>query len=728
MSSYQKAIELAQAGFFVFPLIEGGKLPAIKEWQNLATRDAEQIKAWFTDPVMEWDNGSNIGIRTGIAGTSTHFLVVDVDNKGDKRGDDELERLAADGFDLPPTREHATPTGGRHLLYTADTPVGNSASKIASGVDIRGVGGFIVAPGSRVEAGEYRVLNERPVAKAPQWLIDRCSAPKEKTIVQGEPIAAVNQLTAAQRAIDYLASAPVSFEGQGGDDTAYRVAAKVKDFGVSESACVDLMLEHWNPRCEPPWDADELEEKVANAYAYGKDAPGVEAPEAQFEPVEVTAESNGKKHPLEALNDRYALVYLEGSHFVIEETVDHKGLPKRNFLTESTFKRKNCTQAFPQGNKTAPIGDVWLNWSGRREYEGICFCPEQDPKHGYYNLWTGFTVEPVKYEAASARAKKGFDMWMSHVKENVCDRNDHLYRWFIGYFAHMIQRPWERPLTTLVMRGSKGTGKNAVVDRIGKLVGRGHYLVAHDPRYLTSNFNGHMDSCLCLVLDEAFWGGDKSAEGKLKGLTTSPDILIERKGKEPYVVDNLVRLVVIGNEQYLVPATADERRWAVFDIADHRRQDRAFFAEMRQLMDSEGGGAILLDFLKSFDLSSIDINQIPDTQALLDQKIENLEPIQQWWFESISNERVEGGDFGGWPEEVEKVRLRDALYRWWDTHRIRSRRPSDISIGKALAKMAPSVKAMRPMRAGAYHHIYAMPSVEILQTEFEKFVGQEVKW
>ena len=99
----------------------------------------------------------------------------------------------------------------------------------------------------------------------------------------------------------------------------------------------------------------------------------------------------------------------------------------------------------------------------------------------------------------------------------------------------------------------KGVGKNALVDRIGGLLSHDNYLVTHDGRYLMSSFNGHMESCLCMVFDEAFWSGDKSAEGKLKGLITSPEVLIERKGKEAYKADNLVGTIIIGNESWLVP-------------------------------------------------------------------------------------------------------------------------------------------------------------------------------
>ena len=62
---------------------------------------------------------------------------------------------------------------------------------------------------------------------------------------------------------------------------------------------------------------------------------------------------------------------------------------------------------------------------------------------------------------------------------------------------------------------------------IGSLFPR-HYFLVDDPRYVTGQFNAHMATCLLLQADEAVWAGDKSAEGRLKGLITSPIQQIER--------------------------------------------------------------------------------------------------------------------------------------------------------------------------------------------------------
>lgn len=83
-------------------------------------------------------------------------------------------------------------------------------------------------------------------------------------------------------AIRFLTTAKVAVEGRGGDTATYATAARVHDYGVSEAMCYTLMAEHWNPRCEPPWDNDELKMKITNAYRYAKNAQGILHPGSMF--------------------------------------------------------------------------------------------------------------------------------------------------------------------------------------------------------------------------------------------------------------------------------------------------------------------------------------------------------------------------------------------------------------------------------------------------------------
>lgn len=151
----QHALQLAQIGFHVFPLCPNSKVPIENmSYPTMATTDADQIKKW-------WSNGSgacNIGISTSKFGTDKALLVVDVDMKNDKDGEMTLFTLEMEGKFFPNTLTFLTPTGGRHLIYVVPKPVNQrQAGFLGEGVDIRSRGGYIVAPGSVVAAGQYKM-------------------------------------------------------------------------------------------------------------------------------------------------------------------------------------------------------------------------------------------------------------------------------------------------------------------------------------------------------------------------------------------------------------------------------------------------------------------------------------------------------------------------------------------------------------------------------------------
>lgn len=720
--SLPNALALAAQGFHLFPLMPGSKEPAVAAWQLKATRDPATLERW----AQKFD-GCNWGIFTGKFGDTGALLVVDVDVKHGKDGKASLLALELAGDDLPLTLENATPTGGQHLVYLVDSPVKQGVDVLGSGLDIRSHGGYIVAPGSVVDAGEY--FTDRPAAPvaAPAWLVARCGAPRAKA-ANRQPLPGIDPARAAKRAIAYLTTqAPEAIEGAGGDHTTFTVAAKLKDLGVDQDTAVELMLEHWFDGCG--WTPEDLATKVRNAYTYGANPPGADAPEAQFEPVTETANSEPKElHPLEKLNREWAMVMTGGGHHILWETTDARDNPIVEHVKEGSFHKYNAAKEISVGKKNEKLTEVWMSWAGRRTYDGVVFAPEQQRSARWYNLWRGFDYKPVEQAAASPRAVAAVKAWQDHILRNVCRGDAKLAHWFTGYMAHLIQRPWEKPLVALVLKGRKGTGKNAVIERVGALFSR-NLVVADDDRYLVGNFNSHLEACLMLGLDEASWAGGKKVEGKLKGIITGSKHMIERKGIEPYQVDNLTRVVILGNEDWLVPATEDERRYAVFNVGEADMQKRSFFQEMREGMEANGGEGygLLLATLQAFDLSTVDVNDAPKTDGLADQKIESLSPLHSWFHDCLIEGQILGGDFAGeWPETMPTNRFQEAAKRYTRDRGVRSWQPSVTAFNRGMAAIFPGWKGVKSSKTGpgdaTYH--YELPPLAECRQALAAFIGK----
>lgn len=151
---FQKALEYAVHGYAVLPLQSGKKIPLLKSWKKYQTTPAtdEEINEWW-----EKNPSANIGIITGkISG----ITVVDIDTKGDKVVPLET---------FPPTYTVKTPSGGYHLYYEYDPRILQTANTFPQfpHVDIRNDGGYVVAPPSKNEKGDYVIFKNLPVAAFP---------------------------------------------------------------------------------------------------------------------------------------------------------------------------------------------------------------------------------------------------------------------------------------------------------------------------------------------------------------------------------------------------------------------------------------------------------------------------------------------------------------------------------------------------------------------------------
>jgi hypothetical protein len=492
----------------------------------------------------------------------------------------------------------------------------------------------------------------------------------------------------------------------------------VRDFGVDINVAFELMSAHWNDRCSPPWDLAALTDKLEHAYTYAQDVLGNAAPEAVFTPFTEREQGPKAEHPFDKLNATYA--YLVKGDTVLFETKDENARAVTEHMTVQGFNRTHAAWKMQVGKRSEPVTAMWMEHPSRRTYERIVFAPKGDAGSRFYNLWRGFSVEP----AASAD-HPAVKQWLEHCLQNICQGDARLNAWLVGFFAHMVQRPWEKPLVALVFKGGKGVGKNALVGAVGNLLG-GHYLLSSNRRYLVGNFNGHLENLLLFVLDEAFWSGDKQAEGTLKDLITGLTHVIEHKGKEPYAVANLTRIAIIGNESWLVPASHDERRFAVFDVGDGRKQDRSFFQELARGMEGGGAGALLRHLL-DVDISQLDFNFAPASAGLLEQKHASLEPFSKWWFACLQDGVLHGSEHGSlWPEEVECKRFETAYRSWLRDNNVAVRLPTQML--KAVNVFAPGIKRKKLRVGNTPVWGYALPPLAQARAEWSAHMGQEVNW
>ena len=331
----------------------------------------------------------------------------------------------------------------------------------------------------------------------------------------------------------------------------------------------------------------------------------------------------------------WALVLVSGSARIAREDINESLVLYR--IEDCKKEHLNCrVLSGDEKPKLVNIVDTWLESPQRRTYPaGLTFSPGEAPKN-HYNLWRGWSVESSKGDVQP---------WLDFVTDVVADGNTDHAEYIIAWAAQLVQKPRVKEGVALVLRGEKGTGKTKFGELLGGLF-ESHHQIVSQPDAITGNFNSHLEACLLLQADEAFWAGSRKSEGALKDLITNDKIQIERKGVDRYVIPNFTRFLFTSNADFVVPASFEERRFAVFDIASSRRQDNDYFRDLQTWYNEQGASA-LLHYLQNFDFSKQNLRSAPHTKALQDQKLLSADNVTTWLYDCLLAGEIYQPGYGG---------------------------------------------------------------------------------
>ena len=422
------------------------------------------------------------------------------------------------------------------------------------------------------------------------------------------------------------------------------------------------------------------------------------------------------------LNKRYAAVRHAGRTLIAETKAD--GSFKLGSVDDLHRWHENDPVTAPKGRAQEPASKHWMRDPDRLQFEdGIVFDPSGRAPRTALNLWTGFAVEP-KPQASCERI-------LAHVKDVICDGRDKRFRYVIGYLAHMVQRTGEKPDVALVLKGGKGAGKDTLAVVMTKIIGSRHVAHIDNPERLTSRFNSIFATAILGHVEEAFWAGDRGKKGTLQALITAPTMTLELKGVDAISVDSFLRLIMTTNERWSVPASVDERRYAVFDVAGDRMGDHDYFRALYAEIDGDGPAAFLA-YLRDVDLSRFDVRDVPQTAALREEKLASLKDVEAWWFDVLMRGELPGDRHGEWSDarvSVPRDALRESYAAFVRDNKYRAESVDERRFGVELRLTAPSLGDRRPRvegRPGPKH--YVVPALSKARLEFEDWLKAPVDW
>jgi primase-polymerase (primpol)-like protein len=356
---------------------------------------------------------------------------------------------------------------------------------------------------------------------------------------------------------------------------------------------------------------------------------------------------------IDLLNDDvpHADVMLGAKQVLITEGKD-KHPTFRNPKEYMNFRK---SWAFPMVEHKGKVSKVvkvemvkfWQESLSRVNSEGVTYYPKRadEPQKRFignnFNLFRCWGVEP---DFTDPKFHK-IQLWLEFLKNIICNGNQRDYDYLLASLAFWMQYPQEKAGVALALiSNERGTGKSLFSNMIMRIAGVNNSTVVANKSDLVGEFNERFATSWLVAIEEAVWGGDKAAEGVLKDLITGTTLTINKKFMSPINIDNYSHFIFTSNEDWVVPASFNERRFFVLDVSTEKAQDRTYFKPLFSSLDT-GAPSQLLGYLLRYGIpESFDPRKPPMTNGLKAQIAETAQGFPAFIQDILSTEEVKVKD------------------------------------------------------------------------------------
>lgn len=143
---------------------------------------------------------------------------------------------------------------------------------------------------------------------------------------------------------------------------------------------------------------------------------------------------------------------------------------------------------------------------------------------------------------------------------HLCDGDHGRALWVLRWMAYPLREKGAKMATALLVRGGQGSGKSLFFEKLIKPM-YGNQAYSADRH--SSHFNSWMSAQRFVVVDGLDWMNQNPAQ--LKGLLTSSNVIIERKGSPAAVEANRMNFVFMSGAFEALPIDNGDRRFMVIE-------------------------------------------------------------------------------------------------------------------------------------------------------------------
>ena len=314
--------------------------------------------------------------------------------------------------------------------------------------------------------------------------------------------------------------------------------------------------------------------------------------------------------------DNYnCLLYCESE---IKETFKHLGSSIFKVVDKKTGESKETKFI------TEWIDDNHIKLYNRMDfnpYNGIRNITD-NKKEECYNLFNGYNKDIfTEYD------KSQKEQILKPFKEllfELCGAEQEFYNYFYNFLAHLIQRPNERIPICFIFKSKQGVGKNVMLDVIGSIIGKAHYITSSNPKDFFGDYAEGFYRKILVNINECEGKDTFDYEGKIKSFITENSITLNPKFVRQTTISNYARLIIFTNKPNPIPidVRSKDRRFCVAQSTDKyldKKYGTTFWEKLIKHFQNPKFIACIYDDLNSIKLDGIKWKETrPITKAYLE--------------------------------------------------------------------------------------------------------------
>jgi hypothetical protein len=352
------------------------------------------------------------------------------------------------------------------------------------------------------------------------------------------------------------------------------------------------------------------------------------------------------------LDANFVMITLQAKSMIIAHTYEDDIISDEPLIVVKKMRRKYMTLSMLKtyfdnkliytnyilkGNPiTIDPFAIWYKSKDRNEKTHIEFNPSAQNIAPYYNLWHGYRI--TREMCTDVEALTIEDPLLHHIYKRWAKYDINVYNYIMGWMATTIQNPGRKLNSCIVLRGKEGAAKGKPFAFLQEIMGDEYVFQPGSPNAVLGEFNSSLEGTKLLFMDELVWGGDKQKAGILKKLVTETHLDINRKHMPSYSVKNLLNICMSSNDDWVVPAGLNARRYLICDVDNELAGTNLPPNAKRSLQDILNTNVLrFAKTLYNWDISNFDDRNPPQTEGLRIQKMLTFGPIDKYWHTCLVN-------------------------------------------------------------------------------------------